>query len=68
VNVKIKLIRNIAIAGEYHDAGGVVEVDDVLAVDRIAANKATTADTKSLNRAVGLGDDAAPKRKRKAAK
>ena len=66
MNVKIKLLRDTGIAGEHREAGSVIEVDDVLAVNLIAANKAATADAKSSNRAVGLGDDAAPKRKKKA--
>ena len=66
MNVKIKLLRDTGIAGEHREAGSVIEVDDVLAVNLIAANKAITVNAKSSNRAVGLGDDAAPKRKKKA--
>ena len=66
--MKIKLLRDTGIAGEHCEVGSVVEVADDLAVQLIASNKATPADAKSSNRAVGLGDDAAPKRKKRAAR
>ncbi len=66
--MKIKLLRDTGIAGEHCEAGSVIEVADHLAVQLIALNKATPADAKSSNRAVGLGDDAAPKRKKRAAR
>lgn len=63
--MKIKLLRDVGIAGEHNAAGSVIEVDDSLAVDLIASNKAEPSDAKKSNRAVGLGDDAAPKRRKK---
>ena len=63
--MKIKLLRDVGIAGEHSPAGSVIEVDDSLAVDLVASNKAVPSDAKKSNRAVGLGDDAAPKRRKK---
>ncbi len=63
--MKIRLTRDTGIAGVHHAAGSVVDVDDRVAFELIAYKKAVLSDSKSSNRAVGLGDDAAPKRKKK---
>jgi len=69
--MKIRCKRDIAIKGQHHETGSVVDVDNDIGISLVNMDRAELAeeDKKLDNRAVGLTtENAAPLTKRKKAK